>query len=81
MKIKQKNAKRFNDCGKGNRDCVAGTAKRLRFYMRNYMLNHRIYHDRNSIYFQGMICNKGFLLNIPVFFSKCMAVGSNFRKS
>ena len=27
MKIKQKNAKRFNDRGKGNRDCVAGTAK------------------------------------------------------
>lgn len=51
-------------CGLGLR----GTAER--FYMRNYMLNHGTYQDTSSKHFQGMICNKDFLLNLPVLLFK-----------
>ena len=65
---KQEITKSFNDRKKGNRDCVASTVETLRFYMHNYLLNHRKYHDTNRKHCQGMICNKGFLLKLLVFF-------------
>ena len=38
--------------------------------MRNYILNHGTYQDTSSKHFQGMICNKDFLLNLPVLLFK-----------
>ena len=78
--IKLDNAKRFNDRRKGNWNCVASTAERLRFYMCNYMLNHPTYHHTNRKHFQGIIIIKGFSCNYRSFF-KYMAVGNNFKKS
>ena len=55
------------ELGKWNWDCKASTMERLRFYGRNYILNHHSYHDTNRKHFQCIICNKGFLLILPSF--------------